>query len=954
MRYNYRRWASIAIYVAAISCVAEAAEVGSIIGRVFDSSNGRPVSGASIKVSGVDNRAQSDVDGRFTISGVASGNYEVTISAPLFGSSRIQNVRVTAGEDTDVRASLEPQGDSGIEVVDIVADVTESSAATQLLKRKMAPTVSDNLGAESISRTPDSDAAEVVTRVPAVTIKDDAFIVVRGLGDRYNSALINRSLLPSTDPTRRIVPLDLFPAGFIESLTLVKSYTPDLPGDFAGGLVNISLTDPPSEPHASIQLSLGGNTVTTFADFDSYNGAGLADWFGFGVEHRDLPAGFPKTKAGVSRLTPQQEKEVVRSLNRNWNTRSTNAPPGIGASAELGNTWGRFGINAALTYGAKPKRIRNQAIRTRQDESIVADFNYDRSIFNTDLGGLVTATYSLANGHRLNASIIANRKSEDETQIGLGTDALLGNREDLQPTATIYTVDQLAGLQVGGQHSLGFVDIDWRAALSQSRRWQPDAKFTIYRRNLDADDPVFVLATGGGSAGGSTTRYFSNLDELLQDYGLDISRPFDLNFSLFGREMGGSAQISTGIAYTTRERDFKLRLLDTLIRGNSTLLDFRLRPDDILRPEFYGSVFDLQDNTNRPELRFKASQDIAAFYLMVDVPIVTDRLRLIGGIRTEYSYIQVQGVNQTELALFSNVISDIDLLPALSITYSPTEKTNVRLALSQTVSRPQFRELNPAQFPTAPGERAFRGNENLKSSTIQNLDLRWEWFPSQLELVSAGFFAKNFEDPIETNVAPRSTVIVETRSNAGSATLFGAELEVRKNFEFARRYLRRFESLRTLSAPLSDVEFVGNLTFVESEAKGFKPLTEGGALNVEGRRALTDQAPFVINASVQYDHYHWGTFRLLYNTVGDTIVAAANLGGGQVGADVVLERRDQLDFVWLREWTLMGQRLKSKISVENITNDDFLETQGSIDGQRLETNHYFAGVSFGASLTFEF
>ncbi len=940
--------------VLAVGGHARAQGTGSIVGRVFDSSNGRPVSGAGISVAGARAGAQSDVDGRFTITDVPAGTYEVRISAPLYGSTRIRNVHVVAGEDASVRASLEPQGDSDIEVVEVVADVTESSAATQLLKRKMAPTVSDNLGAESISRTPDSDAAEVVTRVPAVTIKDDAFIVVRGLGDRYNSALVNRSLLPSTDPTRRIVPLDLFPAGFIESLTLVKSYTPDLPGDFAGGLVNISLTDPPSEPRASLQLSLGGNTVTTFADFDSYDGAGFADWFGFGVEHRELPSGFPETKRDVVTLTALQERKAVGSLNQNWNTRRTDAPPGFGASVELGNTWGPFGMSAALTYGAKPSRRNDEIVRTRQDEGIVADFVYDRSTLSTGLGGLLTATYKLANGHRLSTRVIGNRKSEDETLIGLGTDALLGNREDLQPTSTIYTADQLLGLQIEGQHSLGFVDVDWRGALSQSQRWQPDAKFTIYRRDLDADNPVFILATGGGSAGGSTTRYFSELDELLQDYGVDLSVPFDARFSSFGREWGGNAQLSAGLAYTTRERDFKLRLFDTLIRGTSTILDFRRQPDDILRPENYGFVFDLQDNTNRPELRFKAAQDIAGIYLMVDLPIVPDRLRLIGGIRTEYSYIRVEGVNQTELLDFTNVINDVDFLPALSIVYSPTERSNIRLALSQTVSRPQFRELNPAQFPTAPGQRAFRGNENLESSTIQNLDLRWEWFPSQLELVSAGFFAKNLEEPIEINVAPRSTVIVETRSNAGSATLFGIELEARKNFEFARRYLRRFESLRRISAPLSDIEFVGNVTLVESEAKGFKPLRDDGALNVASRRALTDQAPFVINASLQYDHFHWGTFRLLYNTVGDTIVAAANSGGGQTSDDVIAERRDQLDFVWLREWSLMGRRLKSKISVENITNDDFFETQGVIDGELVVTNRYFTGVSFGASLTFEF
>jgi outer membrane receptor protein involved in Fe transport len=319
----------------------------------------------------------------------------------------------------------------------------------------------------------------------------------------------------------------------------------------------------------------------------------------------------------------------------------------------------------------------------------------------------------------------------------------------------------------------------------------------------------------------------------------------------------------------------------------------------------------------------------------------------------EYSYIRVLGVNQY-LEDFDRIINDLDFMPALSLVYSLTDKANLRLAASQTVSRPQFRELNPALFPTSPGERAFQGNETLVPSTIQSVDLRWEWFLSPLELLSAGVFFKNIEDPIEQNVASRTTLIVETTANAGSATVYGFELEARKNFEFAYRYLRNWKTLRPFVRPLPDVELVANVTWVESEAKGFRPLREGAPLNVASRRALTDQAPFVINASLQYDNPRWGLFRLLYNTVGPTIVSAGNTGGGQQLPNILQERRDQLDFVWLRQWQVMGNTLKSKLSVENITNDDFVETQGELNSQEVVTNHYYTGVTFSVGLTYDF
>jgi len=227
---------------------------GTIQGSVLDVVTGDPVIHAGDELIGQKRTARTDIDGRFTFK-VAPGSYQVRIYAPGYQSARITNINVQPGKTTLADTTLSPEGEAGVEVVEVVAQADKAAEATQILARQRADTVQETISAETIKTSPDSDAAEVVARVPAVTVKDD-FIFVRGLGERYSSALLNMSRLPSTDPNRRVVPLDLFPADFLASLAIIKSYTPDLPGDFAGGLVDINLRSFPTEFQASIGLDL--------------------------------------------------------------------------------------------------------------------------------------------------------------------------------------------------------------------------------------------------------------------------------------------------------------------------------------------------------------------------------------------------------------------------------------------------------------------------------------------------------------------------------------------------------------------------------------------------------------------------------------------------------------------------------------------------------------------------
>ena len=930
----------LAVILLTMPCRASAQESGTLSGRALDTTTGRPVAGARVSVVGQpEARATSDVEGWFSIK-VEAGRYEIQVVAPQYGTSRVRDIVVDAGKEVRVNANLTPKADAGIEVVEVVADVAEASEATQLLKRKTAPTVGDSLGAESISKTPDSDAAEVVTRVPSVTIKDNKFVIIRGLNERYSAAALSGSRLPSTDPNKKIVPLDLFPADFIESLSVTKSYSPDLPGDFAGGLVAIELTEPPQELTYGIGLSTSFNTATTFQDFDEYPGCGASDWFGFGNWCRDLPRQFPDSAIRGEETTPQV-RYLVASLPLNWEIESRKAPPAYSLDADLGGALGPVSFQLAGNYGTKWEFHDNELVVSRPrvdaDAATLNDFVYDRSTFNTNLGALLSSQYEISPRHRINLRGLFNRKSSDEVLNGEGTtDSEQGLLQ--RATSAIYTEDQLAFGQLTGAHLFSLFEVDWRASLAESREDQPDGKFLIYTRNDDEPDQPFSFFVKDPSG----NRFFANLDELLQDYYLDVTVPFRIGMPF--RSDWSPSRFKTGLAYSFRDRDFSLRTFQTRTTNPPDGL-IEQPPNDLLRAENYGQNGPLTFRETTQSSNFRATHEIAAAYGMFDVPIVPDLARLIFGYRVEYSYIQSRGDGIESISSGQNVVNDLDPLPAASLIITPTETMNVRAAFSQTVSRPEFRELNLAVFPVAPGERQFQGNPTLVSASITNYDLRWEWFFSPLELVSASFFYKQLEGPFENIVVLDASSLIDSVVNATEATVWGFEVEWRKDFAFLVPLTRRWSITRPLTRYVSDLELTTNASYVQSEVKGIIAPEGVPASITNANRALQGQSPFVINAALQWEHYRWGTFRMLYNTSGRTIVAA----GANGLPDIYAERRDQLDFVWINQVDSFGVPLKLKFAAENITNDDYLETQ-----EPFVTAQYYSGVSFSLGFSYDF
>ncbi len=862
-------------------------------------------------------------------------------------------------EDPTSRAA----GRRGVEVLEVTADVTESTEATQLLKRRMAPTVADSLGADAIAKTPDSDAAEVVTRVPAVTIKDDKFIIVRGLGERYSSALLNRSRLPSTDPNRRIVPLDIFPADLIESLAIIKTYTPDLPGDFSGGLVDITIAEPPATLTWGLGTTLGFNTATTFQDVDTYDGF-PGDWFTLGDGPRDLPAAFDifptNPQASFSPSTTQM-RALIGSLPLNWNVHGATAPPNVSLDGFVGTSWGPFGFNLAAAYGWKFGVHRDEVAKAFSstaeiEQNTGEQFVYDESTFETQLGAVLSTQYTLAPDHKLLGRALVNRQGIDFVQVGTGEDRDSLPGETQRATATQYTANQLGFGALEGLHHFRLLDVDWRASWAPSSQDIPDSKYYVYWQQPPE------LAVNAPSAILPPQRTWATLSEFLQDYYVDVTVPFRTRLPFTSVWRGLPAQLKTGLNYTLRDRDFLYQ--DYRISGTAvSALDLTRPPDTLLVPRNFSVAGPLLFNrlTYQP---FSASQEIAAAYGMVELPLIEDRLRLLGGVRVEYSYIRTSGT----AALVGGVestINDLDPEPGVSLVYTPRDDMNIRAAFSRTVSRPEFRELTPIFFVSLPGTRTLIGNQDLVTSHVTNYDLRWEWFLSPLELLSVGFFYKALDKPIELVTAGDSGgQLYDTFVNYESASLWGIELEARKDFNFAVPYARRVPWLRAIAGHLADLQVLANVSLIDSTTSETFLLPAGctdisnrspvcGIAPAGGEQPLQGQSPYVINAALEYEDPRWGVFRLLYNTVGPTIVAKGtdftrDDPGGEV-PNIESQRRDQLDAVWLADVSLFGVPFTTKFAVENILNDRFLETQGP-----KTTSRYRTGVTFSTGLSYRF
>ena len=922
---------------------------GVIWGAVTDTKFNEAVVEALIQVQGRKQKTYADVDGRYRLE-LAPGNYQLRVTYELHRPSRV-DVVVKAGELTRVDFQLVPD-EGAIEEVVIEEEVDHASAEGQALERKRSSAVGDGVGRAEIAHTPDRNAAEAAQRIVGASIADGRFVYVRGLGERYTNALLNGAPLPSTEPDRNTVPLDLFPSLVLDGLTINKQFLPDMPADFAGGSVSIVTRDFPRQP--LFQLSVNGayNTAVTGRMRPGYQGSST-DWLGFDGGRRGFPSGVPYRRLDGTTLTPADQVQYGHRFNTPMTTFMKATPPNFGVSLVAGNSYklspdAKLGAFVALTYGRTYQLAditqRQFTPGTLADGThallVGTEYSGQRSIDSVRWGAFGTASLELSRRHTL-AFTALHSQSADDTTSELQAPGALG----IHATHLEYVSRSLNFMQVRGDHhfpKLSDLEIDWHASLATAGRDQPDTRDVRYQRGERDGIPGYTFVSDL-----SGTHQFLTQSDTTVAGGLNLLMPVV-------RSVDHETKLKFGTLLTSRRRDFRARRFQFVPSRTPGFLYDQLSfcpgetwsggcPNYLFRPELIRpDGLQLSERTQRFD-QYATGLDVYAAYAMVDAKLLP-KLRAVAGGRAEITFQEFAGFDPFDRVAtqVSSQIYNTDWLPAVSLVYEVTPKSNARLGASQTVARPQLRELSPALSTNSAGDLAVQGNPELKITKITNLDLRFEYFPTLREVLAASVFYKHFRDPIEEVIGGSGIL---SFANAPSAELIGLELEGRK-------------SLQSIAAALRDFSMIANLTLVQTRVH--LGALKGNATT--DNRPLAYQSPYVVNLSLDYSSQEHGVdVRLLYNVLGPRITAVGTYGL----PDTYELPRNLLDLSAAKK--LAANHLELKLQVLNIlaapavlayrNQQGFRQTDATHFqslGREPATKRYDTGVTFAATATYTY
>ena len=907
---------SILVSTVVAAAQAQAQEVGWVAGEVIDTNLAITLPGVPVEAVGTGQVAYTDLDGRYRLE-LPPGTYDIRIVMAGYAETNV-SVEVVAGQLSRVQVAL----GSNVFAEELVVsaptlEADSSTAAAQMMMRMRAPSVQDNIGAIEMSANDDSNAADAMQRVTGVSVVEGQSVFVRGLGERYSNTTLAGATLPTTEPDRRVVPLDLFPTGLIDSVQVSKTYTPDKPSQFAGGLVEIIPMKLPDETSFEISAGGGWNSMTTGAMGLGYPGGGR-DWAGFDDGTRALPAGFPENKVtrrgrfspeGVG-FTPEELQQIGLSFDNVWDPRPETLPLDRSYSGTFGGRFGKLGIVATFRHAQSAQYNTEQQTYYKVGQGGVEPFNgpYDFEISERSgvIGGVGNVAYQFSPNQRLSFENFLTHVGTNETRTFEGYNADVG--ENLRNQRLWWVEEQITSHHFGGEHlfpQLSNSRLDWKIALSRADREEPDLREVLYE--FDPARSAYVLADESQSG----LRQFNDL--------LDNTIETSGNWStLFEQWDGLASQVKLGSSYLDRDRDFLSRRLRFTPR-NAAGVDLSAPVEQIFAPANIGRAFELREETRGTD-RYDAAQTIGAFYGMVDLPLSAGT-RLVTGARVEQFSQQVETLDpfagtldqQTSDVLTAS-LDETNLFPSVNFVYAATPEQNVRIGYSQTVNRPEFREVSPFEFTDVVGGRAVVGNPDLQQSLIQNFDARWEWFPGAEEVISASFFFKQFDDPIERIVEPTAQLRTSF-TNADTARNAGLELEVRS---LVGRFI-----------------LVGaNYTYVDSEVT-----LSPASLLVQTSlvRPLAGTSANLLNALFEVRGLGFSA-RLLWNYFDDRISDVGSLGL----PDIIEKGRQSLDLVFSRRW----DQASIKVALSNLTDQDYVYTQGT-DGPTQRIYNLGRSISFG-------
>lgn len=879
---------------------------GRITGRVVDAATGEGIPYAGIQIVGTTLANLSGVDGRFTISGVPSGTTTVYVRRIGYATKTVTGIMLDAGQTFEQNISL-PAAQPTLEAIAVTASAERGTVNEALNSQKHSVNAVNAITAEQIARSSDGDAAQASQRVSGLTVADGKFVQARGLGERFTTASLNGARIPSPEPERKVVPLDLFPAGLLQEVTVTKTFTPDQPGDFAGANVNIKTREFPVGRQVNYSVSLGAGDAVLGRSLPFAPRAG-GELLGLAGSARSIPAALAQTNF-LGTVSQSRFNEIAQQQRNVWSAerRTGGANASFGLSAGGSTIFGRrVGYVLSGSYGYTQEARLNEHYAVGQqgtNSSVIALTSVDGETGRSSAqwGGIANVSALVGRNSRLSLITTATRSADNEARTDRGYDENLN--DSIARTTLRYVERGVVVVTAQGEHQLTSRNkTAWSGTYGQTSRREPDRSDVVYSRSGDGKYRLL------GSLDGARRLYFD-----LQESNVTLQ----VDHTVTVGNMSAQNQLRLGAYRRLTNRTAAAPIFAFLTRASSAEIEGR--PEDIfgatqscdscrvlnIQPVGQAGSYDANDHTT-------------SGYAMVEWG-VGSRVRVIAGARIEAAAIAVNSSTQGGFTA-SATLKNTDVLPSLLINTRLTDNQNIRFGVTRTLARPEYRELAPVTFRDVLGGVSVTGNDKLVRSLINNYDLRYETFSGYGEMMSVGVFVKQFRDPIERVESATSGAYQARFQNAERATNVGLELEVRKELRLLGDWARRFSTFSNVTLMASTVSLD----------------TTKGLTVTETKRRLVGQAPYVVNAGLTYATTSGSTSAtLLYNVVGDRMFAAGVLPL----PNIVEKSRQVVDFS-LRV-PVHGQ-LTARLDARNLLDARYRFMQGNLEREGYDVGRTFS------------
>ncbi len=941
------------------------AQQGSITGTIIDPELNEGVIGASILVNETGGGTTTDFDGNFEVL-LDPGAYTLTISYIGYKTIVLEEVEVADGESTVINLTME-ENTAQLEEVVVVAKADRASSSILLIERKKSTLLTQSIGARELSRLGAGDAAEGLKKVVGLAVQGSKFVVVRGLGDRYNASTLNGLPVAAPNPDRRVLPYDIFPSNILSSLNVTKSFTPSLFGNFSGASIDVRTVDYPNETLLDVQFSTGFNTQVTFQevlrdqsasdDVLGFNNTRelpsiLTDYYSREVGDPGRPSFFYNSNTTVS--------EGEDFTEDNWFTTGfdpsfQNAAPNFGGSITYGDRFdmgseGELGYIFNVNYSQE--NVNNDGFirifSASPDVPPRQDFTLDKDFLNTNLSAVGNFTFKINDNHSI---LFKNLYSHLTNNNVLETDGFYFDRQpqDVYSRRITYLSYQLFASQLFGEHSFGpRWDFNWGASYSKADAAEPDRRQISFF--YDPEDRESFTYDFNFLDRAENHRFFTDLNDT------DIAGKLELKYNLRRLNDDEVTFIGFGFDVQDKTRDFFLRQYNYVVRnlnrqGPTPIydVDSRIRLDNI---GFISdtTAYEISEGTQVTDT-YDATLQIYAPYFTFSWQVTPGKFNINGGLRVENATQTIEffelGQDPTIDERTKRELASNDILGALNFKLNFTENNIGRFAISRTISRPDFRELAPFEYRESFGAFRVVGNPNLENAFNYNADLRYEILSTGGGLLAVGAFGKFLDNPIVQTVEAGSNAR-KSFTNGVSAYVFGVEFELDRSLAFLGPWAQNFRFRTNITGLFSRIT-------IEEEGGG------GATNQTTNERPLEGASPYLINADLSYGRVAEKIaydFTLSYNVFGRRLSGVGALGSGDQfelpvnTLNAVLEMKFGIE-----------QRFRLQLSAANILNPLFRVEQEFFDQQELqngnievietlEMDSFRRGITFGIGLKY--